>query len=91
MIHAILLAFFLSLGARASSPRKKASPLPTTPVALPAWAAEVYSSNIVGYQKLSLVPGYNMVAVQFANVGGGAQDLSTYFQMDDSYEGYDDD
>ena len=78
MIRAILLAFFLPLGARASSPRKKASPLPTTPVALPAWAAEVYSSNIVGYQKLSTVAGLNLIGVQFQAIGGaGVSDLNS--------------
>ena len=33
--------------------------------AAPAWAAEVVSSNIVGYQKVELQPGFNFVAPQF--------------------------
>ena len=60
------------LGARASSPRKN-----TTPVALPAWAAEVYSSNIVGYQKVTLQPGFNFVAPQFVAIGGDSIDLQS--------------
>ena len=35
----------------------------------PAWAAEVYSSNIVGYQKLTIKPGFNMIPGQFVTVG----------------------
>ena len=60
-------------------------------VALPAWAAEVYSSNIVGYQKVALQPGYNLVGVQFTKVGGEALDLSDAFILDESYAGYDED
>ena len=45
--------------------------------ALPAWAAEVVSSNIVGYQKVTLQPGFNFVAPQFTAVGGGAIDLQS--------------
>ena len=45
--------------------------------ALPAWAAEVVSSNIVGYQKVTLVPGFNFVAPQFTAVGGGPIDLQS--------------
>ena len=43
----------------------------------PAWAAEVVSSNIVGYQKVTLQPGFNFVAPQFTAVGGGAIDLQS--------------
>ncbi len=43
--------------------------------ASPAWAAEVVSSNIVGYQKVELIPGFNFVAPQFTAVGGGPIDL----------------
>ena len=53
--------------------------------ALPAWAAEVVSSNIVGYQKVTLQPGFNFVAPQFTAVGGGAIDLqSIKLDIDDS-------
>ena len=45
--------------------------------ASPAWAAEVVSSNIVGYQKVELQPGFNFVAPQFTAVGGGAIDLQS--------------
>jgi len=48
-----------------------------TPRAPPAWAAEVVSSNIVGYQKVTLQPGFNFVAPQFTAVGGGAIDLQS--------------
>ena len=37
----------------------------------PAWAAEVVSSNIVGYSKLNLANGYTMVGSAFLTVGGG--------------------
>ena len=36
----------------------------------PAWGAEVVSSNIVGYHKISLSPGYNMIGTSFQTVGG---------------------
>ena len=45
--------------------------------AVPAQAAEVVSSNIVGYQKVTLVPGFNFVAPQFNAVGGGDLDLQS--------------
>ena len=34
-----------------------------------AGAAEVYSANVVGYTKLTLQPGLNMLATQFVDVG----------------------
>ena len=37
----------------------------------PAWGAEVVSSNIVGYQKLTLQPGMNMIGGLFQGVGTG--------------------
>ena len=43
----------------------------------PACAAEVYSSNIVGYQKVQLQPGFNFVAPQFVAVGGDSIDLQS--------------
>jgi len=39
----------------------------------PAWAAEVVSSNIVGYQKLSLVNGFTMIGTAFQTVGSNGQ------------------
>lgn len=38
----------------------------------PAWGAEVVSSNIVGYEKITLSPGLNMIGNQFVAVGGTA-------------------
>lgn len=38
--------------------------------AFAACAADVYSSNIVGYNKITLNPGYNLVSAQFVPVGG---------------------
>ena len=43
----------------------------------PAWAADVVSSNIVGYQKVTLQPGFNFVAPQFTAVGGDSIDLQS--------------
>ena len=60
-------------------------------VALPAWAAEVVSSNIVGYQTISLDAGYNMIGVQFVQVGGDAKGLSTVAELDDTMDGFDED
>ena len=45
--------------------------------ARPAWGAEVVSSNIVGYQKVTLQPGFNFVAPQFTAVGGGDLNLQS--------------
>ena len=45
--------------------------------ASPAWAAEVVSANTVGYQKVTLVPGFNFVAPQFLTVGGGSIDIQS--------------
>ena len=58
----------------------------------PAWGAEVVSSNIVGYEKVNLVSGFNMVGVQFVNVGTkSAKDLSSATQLDSSMSGFDED
>jgi len=35
----------------------------------PAWGAEVVSSNVVGYNKITLKPGYNAISGQFVPVG----------------------
>ena len=45
----------------------------------PAWGADVISSNVVGYNKVDLNRGYNMLAVQFNEVGGGAQNIQDIF------------
>ena len=57
----------------------------------PAQAAEVVSSNIVGYEKVSLQKGFNMVGVQFVKVGGEDLDLMTVGVLDDQMAGYDED
>ena len=40
------------------------------PRIFPAWAAEVVSSNIVGYSKLNLANGFTMVGSAFQAIGG---------------------
>ncbi len=46
----------------------------------PAWGAEVVSSNVVGYQKLTLQAGYNLIANGFRVVGTeNAPDLQNMF------------
>ena len=55
----------------------------------PAWGAEVVSSNIVGYNKVSLTPGYNLLGIQFSQVGGASLDLSDAVILDETYGGYD--
>ena len=37
--------------------------------ASPAWGADVISSNVVGYNKIILQPGYNAISSQFVPVG----------------------
>ena len=37
----------------------------------PAWGAEVVSSNIVGYEKIKIYPGLNMIGGVFQGVGTG--------------------
>ncbi len=57
----------------------------------PAWGAEVVSSNIVGYEKINLTPGYQMIGVQFLKVGGESLDLATVGTLDASMSGFDED
>jgi hypothetical protein len=57
----------------------------------PAWGAEVVSSNIVGYEKVNLNKGFNMIGVQFVQVGGAVKDLATVGSLDDSFAGFDED
>ena len=47
------------------------------------------SPNIVGYEKISLNVGYNMIGVQFTQVGGEDLPLSTVATLDDSMAGFD--
>ena len=44
-------------------------------IGVPARGAEVISSNVVGYNKVTLTPGWNMLGSQFLNVGGMVQDV----------------
>ena len=51
---------------------------------LAASAADVYSSNIVGYSKLTIHPGLNMIGAGFQVVGGtGGQDIQNIFVDED--------
>ena len=52
---------------------------------LPAWAAEVVSSNIVGYNKVNLTPGYNMLSPMFTYVGGGDKAIVDLFEEKDGF------
>lgn len=36
-----------------------------------AWAAEVYSENVVGYTKVTVNPGFNLLGSSFVQVGSG--------------------
>ena len=52
----------------------------------PAWAADVVSSNIVGYEKVNLsTKVYKMGGVQFVNVGGTTASLNDLFKGDIAY------
>ena len=49
------------------------------------------SSNVVGYQKVALDPGYNMIGMQFVEVGSGdAKALADAATLDSSMAGFDD-
>ncbi len=50
---------------------------------VPAWAAEVVSSNTVGYQKITLTAGnYTLVSPTFEPVGGGEKRIKEIFAED---------
>ena len=55
--------------------------------ALPAWAAEVVSSNIVGYTKVSVTQGLNLLAAPFAAVGGETADINDLATSSDLPDG----
>ena len=59
----------------------------------PAWGAEVVSSNIVGYQRMALDKGYNMIGIQFTEVDANAtaKDLMTAPQLASTMAGFDED
>ena len=52
--------------------------------AVPAWAADVVSSNIVGYKKVTLAAdNYTLLAPMFTCVGGGDKAIPDIFAEDD--------
>ena len=55
------------------------------PSIAPAWGAEVVSSNIVGYNKVTLTPGYNMLSPMFSYVGGGDKAIVDLFEEKDGF------
>ena len=56
----------------------------------PAWGAEVVSSNIVGYTKVSLEAGLNLIGSQFLLVGGQTPNINELTTSLDGQSGYDD-
>ena len=55
--------------------------VPSVPIFPPAWGAEVVSSNIVGYEKITITPGLNMIGNQFLAVGGDSfQNINEMFK-----------
>lgn len=53
--------------------------------------AEVESSNVVGYQKIDLDAGYNMIGVQFNEVGGADKPVATVGQLSANMAGFNED
>ena len=56
---------------------------------MPAQAAEVVSSNIVGYNKMTLTSGFNLVGSQFVKVGGSVQDIQDFTASGNTMPGLD--
>ena len=56
---------------------------------VPAQAAEVVSSNIVGYQKVNLSAGLNMIGVQFTDVGSTDAAVTSFAALDSTMAGFD--
>lgn len=56
----------------------------------PAWGAEVVSSNIVGYNKVTLSAGLNLLASQFVLVGGEQPTINDAVVVMSGQSGYDD-
>ena len=67
------------------------APLRIKPKLAPAWGAEVVSSNIVGYEKVNLSKGFNMIGTQFLQVGGEPLAIATVGVLDSSMAGFDED
>jgi hypothetical protein len=57
----------------------------------PAWGAEVVSSNIVGYEKVTLTAGLNLIGSQFVLVGGDTATMNELTTSMEGQSGYDDD
>ena len=55
----------------------------------PAWGAEVVSSNIVGYTKVGLQSGLNLIGSQFVLVGGSVAGMND-FVVAEGQDGFDD-
>jgi hypothetical protein len=69
---------------------KKLIALAALAACLPTFAGTVESSNTVGYTKVNLDAGYNMIGVQFVDIGGTAKALATVATLDSSMAGCDD-
>ena len=69
---------------------KKLIALAALAACLPTFAGTVESSNTVGYTKVNLQAGYNMIGVQFVDIGGAAKDLATVVTLDSTMAGCDD-
>ena len=63
--------------------------LPRNDSIAPAWGAEVVSSNIVGYNKVTLTTGYNMLSPMFTYVGGGDKAIVDLFEEKEGFVGSD--
>ena len=55
---------------------------------VPAQAAEVVSSNVVGYNKIDLANTFSLVGLQFLDVGGDSKDIQN-FTSDNNLPGLD--
>ena len=55
----------------------------------PARAADVVSSNIVGYQKMQLTSQFTLVAAQFNNIGAETKDVQDFIGADNDLPGLD--
>ena len=68
---------------------KKLIALAALAACLPTFAGTVESSNTVGYTKVNLAQGYNMIGVQFVNIGGTAKNASVVAGLDGTMAGFD--
>ncbi len=59
-------------------------------VALAASAAEVTSNNVVGYAKIQLNEGFNLIGSQFLNVGATTKDINDFIIDGSALAGLDD-